>query len=198
MNFHAKNLLSILELQRRKFSSDDEDETEVYGIVKTHAPPPQAPQVRDPTKEILSGLYSTSRPRPSPLQFQPYYGRVIDREPEVEKPSKFQLLREELYGANNQNSEDSKSPVYGTVHRFAPTEKSSSRFDRVRSLLAQEEGPEVNEQSKNAFDRIRDRLLKSTRKKLHRTRNLRRKGSKKRRRNVSIKAFQCFGVIGMY
>ena len=162
----------------------------MYGIVKTHAPPPQAPQVRDPTKEILSGLYrsaSTSRPRPSPLQFQPYYGRVIDREPEAEKPpSNFQLLREELYGVNsNQKPEDSKSPVYGTVHRFAPTEKSESRLDRVRSLLAQEEGEEAIEQSKNAFDRIRDRLLKSTRKKLHRTRNLRRKGSKKRRRNVS-------------
>ena len=176
--------MCFAELQRRKFSSNDDDK-EVYGIVKTHAPPPQAPQVRDPTKEILSGLYrsSTSRPRPRP---QPYYGRVIDREP-VEKPpsSNFQLLRQELFGAPSNPRPEDKSPVYGTVHRFAPNEKSSSQLDRVRSLLAQEEGNEVNEQSKNAFDRIRDRLLKSTRKKLHRTRNLRRKGSKKRRRNVS-------------
>ncbi len=177
--------MCFAELQRRKFSSNDDDK-EVYGIVKTHAPP-QAPQVRDPTKEILSGLYrsSTSRPRPRP---QPYYGRVIDREP-VEKPpsSNFQLLRQELFGApsNPKPEAEQSSPVYGTVHRFAPNDKSTSQLDRVRSLLAQEEGNEVNEQSKNAFDRIRDRLLKSTRKKLHRTRNLRRKGSKKRRRNVS-------------
>lgn len=178
----------ISELQRRKFSSNDDDK-EVYGIVKTHAPPPQAPQVRDPTKEILSGLYRSSAStgsRPARPQF--YYGRVIDREP-VEKPpsnSNFQLLRQELFGASNSPSSEDKSPVYGTVHRFAsPNDKSASQLDRVRSLLAQEEGDEVNEQSKNAFDRIRDRLLKSTRKKLHRTRNLRRKGSKKRRRNVS-------------
>ena len=182
---YYKDCQRFAELQRRKFSSNDDDK-EVYGIVKTHAPPPQAPQVRDPTKEILSGLYrsSTSRPRPRP---QPYYGRVIDREP-VEKPpsSNFQLLRQELFGAPSNPRPEDKSPVYGTVHRFAPNEKSStSQLDRVRSLLAQEEGNEVNEQSKNAFDRIRDRLLKSTRKKLHRTRNLRRKGSKKRRRNVS-------------
>ena len=128
---------------------------------------------------------STSRPRPRP---QPYYSRVIDREP-VEKPpsSNFQLLRQELFGApsNPKPEAEQSSPVYGTVHRFAPNDKSTSQLDRVRSLLAQEEGNEVNEQSKNAFDRIRDRLLKSTRKKLHRTRNLRRKGSKKRRRNVS-------------
>ena len=231
--------LTFSELQRKKFSANavsgtadkadpvndsneaEQDEQPVYGIVKTHAPP-QAPQVRDPTKEILSGLWrSASRSSssqntnhhqsPSALHqhtggkkhFQPYFGRIRTHSQgsSASKPlSKFQLLRNELYGnaadAGNGNQRPSatgsgSTEVYGTVHhRFNPnvgTDK--SRLDLVRSILAKEEGMEVNEESKNAFDRIRDKLLNTRNHRVRSSqsneRNLRRKGSKKRRRNVS-------------
>ena len=222
------------ELQRKKFSAhtvsgttdkvdpaDDSNEAEqdeqpVYGIVKTHAPP-QAPQVRDPTKEILSGLWrSASRSSSSQntnhhqspasalhqhhtggkKHFQPYFGRIRTQSQgsSSSKPlSKFQLLRNELYGNSvDATGNGNKQPeVYGTVHhRFNPnagTDK--SRLDLVRSILAKEEGMEVNEESKNAFDRIRDKLLNTRNHRVRSSqsteRNLRRKGSKKRRRNVS-------------
>lgn len=207
------------ELHRKKFSADDADEPEteneqeqVYGIVKTHAPP-QAPQVRDPTKEILSGLWrsaSSRSSRPSSSQntghhtpsggkkhFQPYFGRIRthsqpDSSSMQSKPiSKFQLLRNELYGnsAASSNSNQPETEVYGTVHhRFNPNAAGpdKSRLDLVRSILAKEEGMEVNEESKNAFDRIRDKLLntRNHRVRTSKERNLRRKGSKKRRRNA--------------
>ena len=229
------------ELQRKKFSSavsdkadtvavNDEEPSEesspVYGIVKTHAPP-QAPQVRDPTKEILSGLWrsTSSRSLPSQLSqthqtspsasssfhhtggkkhFQPYFGRIRTHSPNSnsigqssESISKLELLRNELYGGSRPDkSSHQQSEVYGTVHhRFNPNANAGdsgssldSKLDLVRSILAKEEGTEVNEESKNAFDRIRDKLLNSRNHRVRppKERNLRRKGSKKRRRNVSI------------
>ena len=235
----------VPELQRKKFSSavsdkantvvavNDEEPSEenpdsqVYGIVKTHAPP-QAPQVRDPTKEILSGLWrsTSSRSLPSQLSqnsqnspaassfhhhtggkkhFQPYFGRIRTHSPSSnqigqqssEPISKLELLRNELYGGSRPDKSSQQSEVvYGTVHhRFNPNvaagDSSSSldtKLDLVRSILAKEEGTEVNEESKNAFDRIRDKLLNSRNHRVRppKERNLRRKGSKKRRRNVSI------------
>ena len=163
--------------------------------------------MRDPTKEILNGLYNRDpggapgggrRRRPPPPRFQSYFGRVRTHQKPDNKQSQFQLLRKELFngGAGKAGKPDhvvTDGPSYGTVHRFSPaaaaTEKSSS-LDLVRSILAKEEGPQVNEESKNAFDRIREKLL-NTRTRNHRVRqtsrerNLRRKGSKKRRRNVS-------------
>ena len=231
------------ELQRKKFSSavsdkadtvavndeepSEENSEQVYGIVKTHAPP-QAPQVRDPTKEILSGLWrsTSSRSLPSQLSqshqtspsasssfhhtggkkhFQPYFGRIRTHSPSSnsigqsssEPISKLELLRNELYGGSRPDkSSHQQSEVYGTVHhRFNPNAAGSdsgssldSKLDLVRSILAKEEGTEVNEESKNAFDRIRDKLLNSRNHRVRppKERNLRRKGSKKRRRNVSI------------
>ena len=224
------------ELQRKKFSSavsdkadtvavNDEEPSEenpeqVYGIVKTHAPP-QAPQVRDPTKEILSGLWRSTSSRSLPSQmsqtqnspassfhhtggkkhFQPYFGRIRTHSPSSnqigqssEPISKLELLRNELYGGSRPDKSSQQSEVYGTVHhRFNPNaagDSSSldSKLDLVRSILAKEEGTEVNEESKNAFDRIRDKLLNSRNHRVRppKERNLRRKGSKKRRRNVSI------------
>ena len=217
-SYHHPKSNSFSELHRKKFSADDADEPEpeneeVYGIVKTHAPP-QAPQVRDPTKEILSGLWRSSsrsaRPSSSSPKtghhtpsggkkhFQPYFGRIrTHSNPDSlslhSKPiSKFQLLKNELYGKSaSSKSNQPETELYGTVHhRFNPNSAApdKSRLDLVRSILAKEEGMEVNEESKNAFDRIRDKLL-NTRNHHVRTsskeRNLRRKGSKKRRRNVS-------------
>ena len=238
------NFFSLLfsELQRKKFSSavsdkadtvavndeepSEESSPEVYGIVKTHAPP-QAPQVRDPTKEILSGLWrsTSSRSLPSQLSqthqtspsasssfhhtggkkhFQPYFGRIRTHSPSSnnqigqssEPISKLELLRNELYGGSRPDHKSSQqSEVYGTVHhRFNPNAAGDSgssldsKLDLVRSILAKEEGTEVNEESKNAFDRIRDKLLNSRNHRVRppKERNLRRKGSKKRRRNVSI------------
>ena len=226
------------ELQRKKFSSavsdkadtvavNDEEPSEetpeqVYGIVKTHAPP-QAPQVRDPTKEILSGLWRSTSSRSLPSQmsqtqnspassrfhhtggkkhFQPYFGRIRTHSPSSnqigqssEPISKLELLRNELYGGSRPDkSSQQQSEVYGTVHhRFNPNAAGDSssldtKLDLVRSILAKEEGTEVNEESKNAFDRIRDKLLNSRNHRVRppKERNLRRKGSKKRRRNVSI------------
>ena len=229
------------ELQRKKFSSavsdkadtvavndeepSEENSEQVYGIVKTHAPP-QAPQVRDPTKEILSGLWrsTSSRSLPSQLSqthqtspsasssfhhtggkkhFQPYFGRIRTHSPSSnsigqsssEPISKLELLRNELYGGSRPDkSSQQQSEVYGTVHhRFNPNAAGDSssldtKLDLVRSILAKEEGTEVNEESKNAFDRIRDKLLNSRNHRVRppKERNLRRKGSKKRRRNVSI------------
>jgi len=153
------------ELQRKKFADDEH----IYGKVRTHAPPPKAPQVRDPTKEILSGFWKSNNK----------FGRVQTHEAhEAPKLSQFQVLRNKILG---NSVEASESPVYGTVHRFKPDQVpgSGSRFDLVRSILAREEGSQVHEESKDAYDRIRDRLL-GTR---SRSRSLRRRGSKKRRRN---------------
>ena len=179
----------------------------MYGIVKTHAPP-QAPQVRDPTKEILSGLWSRSTSTSQDSRslhhtggkkhFQPYFGRIRTHSPAVSssqnfeqssKPiSKLELLRKELYGSSSRPDKNQhQSEVYGTVHhRFNPN-AGDTKLDLVRSILAKEEGNEVNEDSKYAFDRIRDELLntRSHRVRTSKERNLRRKGSKKRRRNVS-------------
>jgi len=229
-------LQSNKELQRKKFSSavsdkadtvavNDEEPSEetpdqVYGIVKTHAPP-QAPQVRDPTKEILSGLWRSTSSRSLPSQmsqtqnspassrfhhtggkkhFQPYFGRIRTHSPSSnqigqssEPISKLELLRNELYGGSRPDkSSQQQSEVYGTVHhRFNPNAAGDSssldtKLDLVRSILAKEEGTEVNEESKNAFDRIRDKLLNSRNHRVRppKERNLRRKGSKKRRRNA--------------
>lgn len=226
-------LQSNKELQRKKFSSavsdkadtvavNDEEPSEenpeqVYGIVKTHAPP-QAPQVRDPTKEILSGLWRSTSSRSLPSQmsqtqnspassfhhtggkkhFQPYFGRIRTHSPSSnqigqssEPISKLELLRNELYGGSRPDKSSQQSEVYGTVHhRFNPNVAGDSssldtKLDLVRSILAKEEGTEVNEESKNAFDRIRDKLLNSRNHRVRppKERNLRRKGSKKRRRN---------------
>ena len=180
-------MLMITELQRKKFSDeaakDQEEEEEVYGIVKTHAPP-QAPQVRDPTKEILSGLYGHKS-----QNLQQYFGRIRTHHHQEQKPvSHLQMLKNKLYGTESENSKS--EPVFGTVqHRFKPKE---SKLDLVRSILAKEEGVEVNVESKNAFDRIRDRLL-NTRVRSSRERSLRRRGSKKRRRNVSKVKIQFMG-----
>jgi hypothetical protein len=103
-----------------------------------------------------------------------------------------ELLRNELYGGSRPDkSSQQQSEVYGTVHhRFNPNAAGDSssldtKLDLVRSILAKEEGTEVNEESKNAFDRIRDKLLNSRNHRVRppKERNLRRKGSKKRRRN---------------
>ena len=87
---------------------------------------------------------------------------------------------------------DSESPVYGTVHRFKPENPVSTKLDLVRSILAREEGQAVNQESKNAFDRIRQKLLNTrNRVRSSKERSFRRRNSKKRRRNVSL----CFALL---
>lgn len=175
--------------QHKKFSDEAkaDEEEEVFGIVKTHAPP-QAPQVRDPTKEILSGLYGPSSHHSQKQHFQPYFGRIRTHQqvPPV-KESSFQILKNTLYGKSPAAS-DNNVDTYGKVHRFNPQsqqEPPQSNLDLVRSLLTKEEGLQVNVESKNAFDRIRDQLLNTRDHVRSKQRNFRRKGSKKRRRNVS-------------
>ena len=180
------------------------DTATVYGVVKTHAPAQQAlPQVRDPTKEILRGLWgsdsSSRRGRRPPYQ----YGRIQThaRPDSVVTPaSPFQKLQTELYGprrTGNTNEVSENTSSYGTVHRFSPKTASSSsrvsKLDRIRSMLNQESpSDEMTSPSKNAFDRIREKLMNTRVRERFRTareRNLRKKGSKKRRRNVSHTTF---------
>ena len=200
-------------------SSDDEEDGIVYGIVKTHAPA-RAPQVRDPTKEILRGLWGSDSNRIGGSRRPPFsYGRVHTHQktkPKTESP--FNVLQEQLFGSRKESSERDNN-VFGTVHRFSPSSNSGeasaasidsvSRLDQVRSLLNKESKGRKGDlastdfdlessssPNKNAFDRIREKLLNTrARERFHmsRERNLRRKGSKKRRRNVSMPmTFFCF------
>ena len=173
------------------------------------------PQVRDPTKEILRGLwgssdYSSSRRGGGGGRRPPYhqYGRIQTHErPDsvVTPASPFQKLQTELYGPRRTGSTKDASEntsTYGTVHRFSPKTASSrvstsSKLDQIRSMLNQESPISDNDNeisgsssspSKNAFDRIREKLMNTRVRERFRTareRNLRKKGSKKRRRNVS-------------
>ena len=184
----------------------------MYGIVKTHAPA-RAPQVRDPTKEILRGLWGSDSNRIGGSRRPPFsYGRVHTHQntkPKTESP--FNVLQEQLFGSRKESSERDNN-VFGTVHRFSPSSNSGeasaasidsvSRLDQVRSLLNKESKGRKGDlastdfdlessssPNKNAFDRIREKLLNTrARERFHmsRERNLRRKGSKKRRRNVSM------------
>ena len=176
--------------QSRDRPSEDRN---VYGIVKTHAPA-QAPQVRDPTKEILRGLWGSERSGGSRRpQFQ--YGRIQTHVQQPADPitkSPFQQLQTELFGSrsgSDDNTKENSEAKFGTVHRFSPKTSNSevSRLDRVRSILNQES--DGSDSSQNAFDRIREKLLNTRVRERFRTsreRNLRKKGSKKRRRNVSL------------
>ena len=174
------------------------------------------PQVRDPTKEILRGLwgssdYSSSRRGGGGGRRPPYhqYGRIQTHErPDsvVTPASPFQKLQTELYGprrTGNTKDASENTSTYGTVHRFSPKTASSrvstsSKLDQIRSMLNQESPISDNDNeisassssspSKNAFDRIREKLMNTRVRERFRTareRNLRKKGSKKRRRNVS-------------
>lgn len=158
-----------------------------------------APQVRDPTKEILSGLLRSrggglsSQRLPAPVnhpQQQLQFGRVEHTRPEIEPAaSQFEMLQRELFGqaARNRGANEPEKEAFGSVHRFSPNnQQPSSQLDAVRSMLAQEEGQAVNEESKNAFDRIREKLLSTRARDRYeqRQRGFRKKGSKKRRRNV--------------
>ena len=203
---------SVKQSRDRTSSSDI-----VYGVVKTHTSPQQEalPQVRDPTKEILRGLwgssdYSSSRRGGGGGRRPPYhqYGRIQTHErPDsvVTPASPFQKLQTELYGPRRTGSTKDASEntsTYGTVHRFSPKTASSrvstsSKLDQIRSMLNQESPISDNDNeisgsssspSKNAFDRIREKLMNTRVRERFRTareRNLRKKGSKKRRRNVS-------------
>ena len=176
--------------QSRDRPSEDRN---VYGIVKTHAPA-QAPQVRDPTKEILRGLWGSERSGGISRRPQFQYGRIQTHVQQSADPitkSPFQQLQTELFGSrssSDDNTKENSEAKFGTVHRFSPKTSNSevSRLDRVRSILNQESNGSDSPQ--NAFDRIREKLLNTRVRERFRTsreRNLRKKGSKKRRRNVS-------------
>jgi len=203
---------SVKQSRDRTSSSDI-----VYGVIKTHTSPQQEalPQVRDPTKEILRGLwgssdYSSSRRGGGGGRRPPYhqYGRIQTHErPDsvVTPASPFQKLQTELYGprrTGNTKDASENTSTYGTVHRFSPKTASSrvstsSKLDQIRSMLNQESPISDNDNeisassssspSKNAFDRIREKLMNTRVRERFRTareRNLRKKGSKKRRRNA--------------
>ena len=188
-----------------------EDTGVVYGIVRTHAPPeppPNAIRVHDPAKDILGML--GSRPRASGHRHRfssPTYGRVNTHK--THPKSHFDILRKEVYkdrdaenkgqqGQQGQQKQDSKGKPgdqnYGVVHYYAPANPTQkpmgidALFQSVKSNDKDSHNNVKSSSAPSAFDRIRAKLMNTKlRTKLqnaHR-RGLRRKGSRKRRRNVS-------------
>jgi hypothetical protein len=209
-NTVIRDTTSALQQQDKKQHNNNNNNKPaiVYGTVKTHAPAaPQKPQVRDPAKEIL-GLWrggglgggggglsqtATHRSRP-PHRLQAQFGRLQTHSRPATEPSQFQLLQDELYGglknAHRGSAADPNLLQYGTVHHYEPATSKTKAFETVRTLLQNELLDDPESDQKNAFDRIREKLLNTrarerVRSSASRQRGLRRKGSQKRRRNVS-------------
>ena len=186
----------------------DPSSEEVYGIVRT-APPPQQPQednvvrVRDPAKEIYGLLRSSGRRQP---QQPPVYGSVRTHAPVKSEPTYLDVLQQKLFGAKQTgNQDDFEEPSYGVTRYQSPesshpASSSSSSFEAVRDLLSSENAVENTDfgasdsgkEEGSSFDLIRERLLNTrprsptTKHDAEQNKSLRRKNSKKRRRNVSL------------
>jgi hypothetical protein len=154
--------------------------------------------VRDPAKEIYGLLRDRSNSRGRQQQQPNVYGNVRTHSPVKSDQSYLDVLQQKLFG-KNVNSQEETEPSYGVV-RYQPENPSpasqtsvpASSFETVRELLAANEaanpgslgsaGPEEG----SSFDLIRERLLNTrTRNPTEQNKSLRRKNSRKRRRNVS-------------
>ena len=160
-------------------------------------------RVRDPAKEIF-GLFrqrsKNLRNRQRKHRNRKYhYGKVHLETPttQVDRSSSYlDLLQSKLYGVKlpNKDEESSDNEVYGVVRHHPSSIKSPSSFERAREILAGQRGSLEYEDDlqlnpgESAFDRIREKLMKTRAKdKLNRPKAyLRRLRSRKRRQNVSL------------
>ena len=158
-------------------------------------------RVRDPAKEIFGMFKQRSkslrnRQRKQHNNRKYHYGKVQLETPKNKPSSYLDLLQRKLYGTTNQEQISSNNDVYGVVNQYASSssDRSQSSYDKVRELLegqGRSQGYEGDLQlhpGESAFDRIRDRLMKTrARDKLSAPKSyLRRLRSKKRRQNVSM------------
>ena len=186
--------------------SDQNSAEEVYGVVRTSPPqqqqqqqPQQQPDnvvlVRDPAKEIYGFLRSSGRGGHLRGHQPHVFGSVRTHAPPKTEPTYLDVLQQKFYGQNQENP-DQAEPSYGVVRHHAPENSGNSgSFETVRGLMSADSSAETfnsgnsgsgNEEG-SSFDLIRERLLNTR----NRNRNnpdpeksLRRKNSRKRRRNV--------------
>ena len=188
---------------------------EVYGVVRTSPPQQQQQQqqpqqqqqqqqdkvvlVRDPAKEIYGYLRSGGRGHHRGHQPQ-VFGSVRTHAPPKTEPTYLDVLQQKLFSRNPDNT-DQAEPIYGVVRHHAPENagNSGSSFETVRGLMSADSSAETSPSSGfsgneegSSFDLIRERLLNTR----NRNRNnpdpeksLRRKNSRKRRRNVRADLF---------
>jgi hypothetical protein len=130
------------------------------------------------------------------------YGNVRTHSPVRSEQSYLDVLQQKLFGKNNNNNnQEEGEPSYGVVRyqegnsspsSSQPSQPASS-FETVRELLAANDvstggggGGAVSAEEGSSFDLIRERLLNTRAKnQLEQNKSLRRKNSRKRRRNVS-------------
>jgi hypothetical protein len=161
--------------------------------------------VRDPAKEVFGmfrqrskSLRNRQRKQQKQNSRKHRYGKVHLETPNnhENKPSSYlDLLQRKLYGPPSKVDPSSNNEVYGVVQQY-PTSSvgSQSSYQKVKELLAGQRGSLEYEDDlqlnpgESAFDRIRDRLMKTrARDKLNMPKSyLRRLRSRKRRQNVSI------------
>ena len=165
-------------------------------------------RVRDPAKEIYGLLRDRSANGRGPTK--PHvYGNVRTHAPVRGEQSYLDVLQQKLFGKNsnnNNNNQEEGEPSYGVVryqegNSSPPSQPSppASSFETVRELLAANDGSAggsgngaVSAEEGSSFDLIRERLLNTRAKnQLEQNKSLRRKNSRKRRRNVSLKLILC-------
>ncbi len=184
-----------------------------YEVKLTSTASKSAPQVRDPAREIYGLLRERTAAAAKYDQSSshaPVYGDMRTHQPSSSpssNPSYFELLHSQLLEdkglETGQDGDD--EPSYGTVRYAEPEEPATpalSSLDRVRLMVseARNEQQRYNNNvadddddgvAEDAFDLIRQRLMNTRlgsnrgQRMLSRSRTLRRKDSKKRRRNVS-------------
>ena len=173
---------------------EPEDEDEVYGKVVEYQPTSSI-KVHDPTRDIYNILRSRKKQQQQQQQQQrkPIFGNVRYRQ-NSSKPSSYMdklesKLRPPSVAESSNDDKTDEEEVYGVVRHRQPSVVSSPLrpFDRLRM---QQHMRNSNDETpgERAFDIIRQQLMStSARKKLNSKcrKGLRRKNSKKRRRNVS-------------
>ena len=161
-------------------------------------------RVRDPAKDLFGIFRQRNRQRKQHRQRNRNYhiGKVHFKPPTYKDKSTsyLELLQRKLYGVKSPNDIDSDgssdNEVYGVVHQYSPpssNQQSPSAYEKARQMVASHRGSAGYEEAlqldsgESAFDRIRDKLMKTrARDKLNMPKSyLRRLRSKKRRQNVS-------------
>lgn len=202
----------LQEKEGNKITADVRDSPdEIYGIVHEAPPkeksisPDNTVQVRDPAKEIFGLLRDRDSQR---YHHQPnVYGTVRTHAPiKNDKPNGYlDTLQQKLFGRNPGSSDSSE--VYGKVRQYH-SETPPSSFETVRGMISNKNNNHNHHHSNHhqhtsnqgdsagLFDVVRDRVLNSRQRNSNLAssesynsdnsiKSLRRKNSRKRRRNVS-------------
>lgn len=209
-----------LKADRRRMSSPKPPQESVYGIVKTHAAPTSKLHVRDPAKEIYGLLRerSASKSAKSKSALPVYSSGIRTHEPSSSTKEssyldqiKAAMLADEEAGSPLASSDVSafgkvRSLVSASRLRSHQKSKSRGRSHHQQGVSYDSGGGNSEltpESTENAFDLIRERLmntrLPSSASKgglKSRSKSLRRKNSKKRRRNVSNPNSFKYCIIG--